>query len=166
MQDQEDDARVRQGRPYCGACSSKHSSGFTAKALTTVMMAVAASVPDDYGQNQVSIACDGSAATCIYCWQVPCEQSPLPDIQSALFRDNHVVYLESLLSPENGMCRGVASDLIVSTRGDCARRFVHFHGNIETFPTSARHPLCPQCRGPSPTCRPRSSGCRQHAPKF
>jgi hypothetical protein len=53
VQDFEDDARVRQGRPYCGWCSAKHSSGFTAKSLSTVMISVAASVPDDNGQNQV-----------------------------------------------------------------------------------------------------------------
>ncbi len=53
VQDFEDDARVRQGRPYCSWFSAKHSSGFTAKSLSTVMIAVAASVPDDNGQNQV-----------------------------------------------------------------------------------------------------------------
>jgi hypothetical protein len=53
VQDAEDDARVRQGRPYCGLCSHKHSSGFTAKALSTVLFSVAASVPDVNGQNQV-----------------------------------------------------------------------------------------------------------------
>ena len=50
----EDDARVRQGRPYCGWCSSKHFSGFTVKALSSVMLSVAASVPDTNGQNQVT----------------------------------------------------------------------------------------------------------------
>jgi hypothetical protein len=54
VQDLEDDARVRQGRPYCSLCTSRHSSGFTAKSLSTVMVAVAASVPDDHGQNQVT----------------------------------------------------------------------------------------------------------------
>jgi hypothetical protein len=53
VQDAEDDARVRQGRPYCGLCSHKHASGFTAKALSTVLFSVAASVPDVNGQNQV-----------------------------------------------------------------------------------------------------------------
>ena len=35
--------------------------------------------------------------------QVPCEESPLPDLSADLFRSNHVVYLESLVSPESGL---------------------------------------------------------------
>ncbi len=36
------------------------------------------------------------------CAQVPCEESPLHDLSSDLYRSNHVVYLESLISPESG----------------------------------------------------------------
>lgn len=126
VQDAEDDARVRQGRPYCGMCSHRHSSGFTAKALSTVLYAVAASVPDVNGQNQVSpcLSASSRAAATRDRAQVPCEESPLQDLSSDVFRNNHVVYLESLISPESGLCWPMHAGSFIRNLAFCFARLV------------------------------------------
>ena len=98
---------------------------------------------------------------------MPCEESPLQDLQLGLFRNNHVVYLETLLSPNSGQ------KLPMCWRVDVARGFAPLRLSTHvvlslllassSLPSpAAPPPLCSVTHHFRLVCSARQVGCTRH----